>query len=148
MLFFLQGTDMETVVQYSSELCIPKHRSCHNDLAPFSDLMKWLKEVDQTVFLELCQVLIISALAPRAAFKQKSRGLERAAVIEHSVLEYGIRIQNAGMHGCEFADHLGMQGILFLLNNLSTLKYEFRVKYTTNKCIKQKPHLSHANLCS
>ena len=49
---------METVVQHSSELCIPKHLSCHNDLAPFSDLMKWLKEVDQTVFLELCQVLI------------------------------------------------------------------------------------------
>ena len=49
---------METVVQHSSELCIPKHLSCHNDLAPFSDLMKWLKEVDQTVFLELCQVLV------------------------------------------------------------------------------------------
>lgn len=49
---------METVAQPSSELCIPKHQSCHSDLTPFSDLMKWLKEVDQTVFLELCQVLI------------------------------------------------------------------------------------------
>ncbi|XP_020608511.1 exocyst complex component 1-like isoform X2 [Orbicella faveolata] len=54
-IFQRHGTDMETVVQHSSELCIPKHLSCHNDLAPFSDLMKWLKEVDQTVFLELCQ---------------------------------------------------------------------------------------------
>ena len=51
---------METVVQHSSELCIPKHLACHNDLAPFSDLMKWLKEVDQKVFLELCQVTLIT----------------------------------------------------------------------------------------
>ena len=57
-LLSLQGTDMETMVQYSSELCIPKHKSCHNDLTPFSDLMRWLKEVDQTVFRDLCQVLI------------------------------------------------------------------------------------------
>ncbi|XP_078371204.1 exocyst complex component 1-like isoform X1 [Oculina patagonica] len=54
-IFQRHGTEVETVVQHSSELCIPKHLSCHNDLAPFSDLMKWLKEVDQTVFLELCQ---------------------------------------------------------------------------------------------
>lgn len=61
--------DMETLVQHSSELCIPKHLACHNDLAPFSDLMKWLKEVDQTVFFELCQVLrisiIISVIGPQ-----------------------------------------------------------------------------------
>ena len=57
-LLSLKGTDMETMVQYSSELCIPKHLACHNDLAPFSDLMRWLKEVDQTVFRDLCQVLI------------------------------------------------------------------------------------------
>ena len=54
--FCRQGAEVETVVQHSSELCIPKHLACHNDLAPFSELMKWLKEVDQTVFLELCQV--------------------------------------------------------------------------------------------
>lgn len=57
-LLSLQGTDMETVVQHSSEMCIPKHLSCHKDLDPFSELMKWLKEVDHTVFQELCQVLI------------------------------------------------------------------------------------------
>lgn len=57
-LLSLQGTDMETVVQHSSEMCIPKHLSCHKDLDPFSELMKWLKEVDHTVFEELCQVLI------------------------------------------------------------------------------------------
>lgn len=54
-IFTRHGIEPETVVQHSSELCIPKHLACHNDLAPFSDLMKWLKEVDQTVFLELCQ---------------------------------------------------------------------------------------------
>ena len=58
MFFSYQGTDLETLVQHSSELCIPKHLACHSDLAPFSDLMKWLKEVDQTVFLELCQVCL------------------------------------------------------------------------------------------
>ena len=57
MKFFRkQGIEPETVVQHSSELCIPKHLACHNDLVPFSDLMKWLKEVDQTVFRELCEV--------------------------------------------------------------------------------------------
>ncbi|RMX37015.1 hypothetical protein pdam_00005051 [Pocillopora damicornis] len=54
-IFTRHSLDVETLVQHSSELCIPKHLACHNDLAPFSDLMKWLKEVDQTVFLELCQ---------------------------------------------------------------------------------------------
>lgn len=54
-IFTRHGIDLETLVQHSSELCIPKHLTCHNDLAPFSELMKWLKEVDQTVFLELCQ---------------------------------------------------------------------------------------------
>ena len=60
-LFCLQGADVEgTVQQYPSELCLPKHSACHNDLAPYSELMKWLKEVDQEVFKELCQVSMIS----------------------------------------------------------------------------------------
>lgn len=60
---------METLVQHSSELCIPKHLACHNDLAPFSDLMKWLKEVDQTVYLELCQVCYVHSFHFKEIFK-------------------------------------------------------------------------------
>ena len=52
-----QGAEVEGTLQpHSSELYIPKHAACHNDLAPYSELMKWVKEVDQAVFLELCQV--------------------------------------------------------------------------------------------
>ena len=52
-----QGAEIEGTLQpHSSELYIPKHAACHNDLAPYSELMKWVKEVDQAVFLELCQV--------------------------------------------------------------------------------------------
>ena len=55
--FGKQGAEVESTLQVSSsELCIPKHSACHNDLEPYSELMKWLKEVDQAVFLELCQV--------------------------------------------------------------------------------------------
>lgn len=57
VLFCRQGAEVDTApVQHPMDLRIPNHNACHNDLAPFSDLMKWLKEVDQAVFLELCQV--------------------------------------------------------------------------------------------
>ena len=57
VLFGEQGAEVEGTLQpHSSELYIPKHSACHDDLAPYSELMKWVKEVDQAVFLELCQV--------------------------------------------------------------------------------------------
>lgn len=43
-------------MKHSSELCIPQHLACHKELTPFTDLMKWLKEVDPPVFMDLCQV--------------------------------------------------------------------------------------------
>ncbi|XP_068717955.1 exocyst complex component 1-like isoform X1 [Montipora capricornis] len=55
-IFQRHGAEVEgTVQQNPSELCLPKHSACHKDLAPYSELMKWLKEVDQEVFKELCQ---------------------------------------------------------------------------------------------
>ncbi|XP_029188068.2 exocyst complex component 1-like isoform X2 [Acropora millepora] len=55
-IFQHHGAEVEGTLQpHSSELYIPKHSACHNDLAPYSELMKWVKEVDQAVFLELCQ---------------------------------------------------------------------------------------------
>ena len=56
MRFSLQGEETETLMKHSSELVIPSHTKIHNELAPFTDLMSWLKDIDHSKFVELTQV--------------------------------------------------------------------------------------------
>lgn len=55
-VFQSHGEETETLVKHSSELVIPSHHKIHNELAPYTDLMLWLKEIDHSKFTELIQV--------------------------------------------------------------------------------------------
>ena len=46
-------------MKHSSELIIPSHNKIHDELAPYTDLMFWLKEIDNSKFTELIQVVIL-----------------------------------------------------------------------------------------
>ncbi|XP_048589253.1 exocyst complex component 1 isoform X2 [Nematostella vectensis] len=59
-IFPQHGLDSETPVRYSSEMHLPKHLNCHKDLLPYTGLMKWLKVVDQELFMDLCLAYIQS----------------------------------------------------------------------------------------
>ena len=53
----LQGNEMgETLSRHASELKLPQHHSSHRDLAPYTDLMFWLKDADLNSFKELAKV--------------------------------------------------------------------------------------------
>lgn len=61
-LFIHQGNEMGggTLTLYSQELKLPQHTKCHRELLPYSDLMSWLKAVDNDSFLKLRKVYTTS----------------------------------------------------------------------------------------
>ncbi|XP_031555794.1 exocyst complex component 1-like isoform X2 [Actinia tenebrosa] len=59
-IFQQHGVDTDMPAKHSSELHLPKHLNCHKELLPYCDLMKWLKEIDPEVFLELCLAYVNS----------------------------------------------------------------------------------------
>ncbi|KAL4230853.1 Exocyst complex component 1 [Mactra antiquata] len=56
-LFIHQGNEMgETLSRHSTDLKLPQHKSSHQDLMPYTDLMVWLKQADPHSFRELTMV--------------------------------------------------------------------------------------------
>ncbi|CAB4021781.1 Exocyst complex component 1, partial [Paramuricea clavata] len=55
-VFQSREDETETLVKHSSELVIPSHNKIHDELAPYTELMLWLKEIDHSKFTELIQI--------------------------------------------------------------------------------------------